>query len=124
MTDRQGEISTTLPNVIEYEELLRQQSEDYEFPEISEDSKATLCYTSGTTGNPKGVVFTHRELVLHAISVCMTWGLYPWGLEIKANQVYMPLTPMFHVQAWGVLILPSCWDASTSCPEDMSPTRY
>jgi|LFRM01.1.fsa_nt_gb fatty-acyl-CoA synthase len=102
MTDQQGEISTTLPNVIEYEALLRQQSEDFDFPEISESSKATLCYTSGTTGNPKGVIFTHRDLVLHALSVCLTWGLYPWGLEVQANQVYMPLTPMFHVQAWGV----------------------
>ena len=94
--------STTLPNVYFYEDLLATQSTDYEFPEISENTRATLCYTSGTTGNPKGVVFTHRDLFMHAVSVCMTWGLYPGGMEFRANQVYMPLTPMFHVQAWGV----------------------
>jgi fatty-acyl-CoA synthase len=94
--------NTTLPNVYLYEDVLALQSTDYEFPEISENTRATLCYTSGTTGNPKGVVFTHRELFLHAVSVCMTWGLYPGGMEFRANQVYMPLTPMFHVQAWGV----------------------
>ncbi len=94
--------STTLPNVYLYEDLLALQSTDYEFPEISENTRATLCYTSGTTGNPKGVVFTHRDLFMHAVSVCMTWGLYPGGMEFRANQVYMPLTPMFHVQAWGV----------------------
>lgn len=93
---------TSLSNVYEYEALLNQQSADYEFPEISENSRATLCYTSGTTGNPKGVVFTHRELFMHAISVCMTWGLFPNSMDFRANQVYMPLTPMFHVQAWTV----------------------
>jgi fatty-acyl-CoA synthase len=94
--------TTTLSNVYLYEDLLALQSTDYEFPEISENTRATLCYTSGTTGNPKGVVFTHRDLFMHAVSVCMTWGLYPGGMEFRANQVYMPLTPMFHVQAWGV----------------------
>jgi fatty-acyl-CoA synthase len=101
MTDKPGYVpSTTLPNTIGYEDLLNQQSTDYEFPEISEDTRATLCYTSGTTGNPKGVVFTQRELVLHAMSATISWGLYP-GMNLRANQVYMPVTPMFHVQAWG-----------------------
>ncbi|NLV16579.1 MAG: long-chain fatty acid--CoA ligase [Syntrophomonadaceae bacterium] len=103
MTDTPGHVpSTTLPNTIEYEQLLSQQSTAYEFPEISEDTRATLCYTSGTTGNPKGVVFTQRDLVMHAISVLISFSCYPQGMNVQANQVYMPLTPMFHVQAWTV----------------------
>lgn len=99
--DKNYVLKTAFSNAIEYEELLSKESTDYVFPEISENTPATLCYTSGTTGNPKGVIFTQRELVMHALSVCMTWGLYPTGMEFRANQVYMPLTPLFHVQGWG-----------------------
>ena len=103
MTDnKDGKLpETSLPNTIGYEELLAGENDDYEFPEISENSKAALCYTSGTTGNPKGVVFTHRELVMHAIAVCIQWGVFP-PVKFQAGQTYMPLTPLFHVQGWGV----------------------
>jgi fatty-acyl-CoA synthase len=103
MSDRMdgSKPSTSLPNVVHYEELLAGESSEYTFPDISENSRAALCYTSGTTGNPKGVVFSHRELVMHAIAVCIQWGVFP-PLNFQAGQTYMPLTPLFHVQGWGV----------------------
>lgn len=103
MTDRpDGKVpGVSLPDAVGYEELLAGQPDVFEFPEISENSRAALCYTSGTTGNPKGVVFTHRELVMHAIAVCIQWGIFP-PLNFHAGQTYMPLTPLFHVQGWGV----------------------
>jgi fatty-acyl-CoA synthase len=103
MTDKKDKTipETTLSPIYEYEALLEAESDDFEFPDISENTKAALCYTSGTTGSPKGVVFTHRELVMHAIAVCLQWGIFP-PLNFHAGQVYMPLTPLFHVQGWGV----------------------
>ena len=123
MTDQQGEISTTLPNVIEYEALLRQQSEDFDFPEISESSRQHFVIRREPRKS-QGVIFTHRDLVLHALSVCLTWGLYPWGLEVQANQVYMPLTPMFHVQAWGVPYFAFMLGCKFILPENMSRIKY
>jgi len=85
----------------EYEELLAAASADFDFPELDENTKATTFYTTGTTGLPKGVFFTHRQIVLHAMSVCIAVSGHDSPLRFSTSDVYMPITPMFHVHAWG-----------------------
>jgi fatty-acyl-CoA synthase len=92
---------TRLRPDIEYEELLQTASPDYDFPDLDENTKATTFYTTGTTGDPKGVHFTHRQLVLHTLSVAVASAAYHTIGRFRSNDVYMPLTPMFHVHAWG-----------------------
>jgi len=93
---------TSLPVLGEYEHLLSQASDQYEFPDFDENSVATLFYTTGTTGDPKGVYFTHRQLVLHTLNTVGTLGVYQGQPLLRSDDVYMPITPMFHVHAWGV----------------------
>ena len=85
-----------------YEELLAGAPEHYDFPDLDENTKATTFYTTGTTGDPKGVHFTHRQLVLHTLSLSMALGCYQTIGRFRSEDVYMPLTPMFHVHAWGL----------------------
>ncbi len=85
----------------EYEELLAAASADFDFPDLDENTKATTFYTTGTTGLPKGVYFTHRQIVLHAMSVCIAVSGHDSPLRFSTSDVYMPITPMFHVHAWG-----------------------
>jgi fatty-acyl-CoA synthase len=85
----------------EYEQLLEGASTVYAFPDLDENTKATTFYTTGTTGNPKGVFFSHRQLMLHTLGVAMAFGCYHTFGRFRSNDVYMPLTPMFHVHAWG-----------------------
>ncbi|MEM0266805.1 MAG: fatty acid--CoA ligase [Archaeoglobaceae archaeon] len=88
---------------LEYEEILKNASKSYEFPDFDERTMATLSYTTGTTGRPKGVWFTHRQLVLHTLAGCVGLSGMRSPLRlIGEKEVYMPLTPMFHVHAWGV----------------------
>jgi fatty-acyl-CoA synthase len=86
----------------EYEALLANASPDFEFQDFDEDTCATRFYTTGTTGNPKGVSFSHRQIVLHTMGVAL--GLASAGRQgrIHRDDVYMPITPMFHVHAWGL----------------------
>jgi fatty-acyl-CoA synthase len=86
---------------IEYEEMLHGTPASYDFPDLDEDTRATIFYTTGTTGDPKGVYFTHRQLVLHTLAMGAC-GSYETIGRLRSNDVYMPLTPMFHVHAWGV----------------------
>ncbi len=86
----------------EYEELLASSAEDFAFPDFDENTRATTFYTTGTTGNPKGVYFSHRQLVLHTLAVLGSLASTPEHQRFHRGDVYMPITPMFHVHAWGM----------------------
>ena len=86
----------------EYENLLARSAEDFDFPDFDENTRATTFYTTGTTGNPKGVYFSHRQLVLHTLAVLGSIASTPEHQRFHRGDVYMPITPMFHVHAWGV----------------------
>lgn len=97
-----GAPATGLPVLGEYEALLARSEPHFDFPDFDENSVATLFYTTGTTGNPKGVYFSHRQLVLHTLNAVGTLGVYQGLPLLRSDDVYMPITPMFHVHAWGV----------------------
>ncbi len=85
-----------------YEALLAAMPESYDFPDFDEDAVATMFYTTGTTGDPKGVYYTHRQLVLHTYHLAATFGFVAGATgRFGSDDVYMPLTSMFHVHAWG-----------------------
>jgi fatty-acyl-CoA synthase len=86
-----------MPNLLCYEDLLAAAAEHYEWPELDERAAASLCYTSGTTGNPKGALYSHRSTVLHAYASAM-----PNALNVAGRDVVLPVVPMFHVNAWGL----------------------
>jgi fatty-acyl-CoA synthase len=87
-----------LPNVLRYEELLAEASDEpYDYPAIDERQAAALCYTSGTTGNPKGVLYSHRSISLHSSA-----QLFADGVALSASQRVLAVVPMFHVNAWGL----------------------
>lgn len=87
---------TTLKNALCYETLLKAESSEFDWPELDERAAACLCYTSGTTGNPKGVLYSHRSTVLHAFA---TLGKELFGFSSSCT--FLPVVPMFHVNAWG-----------------------
>jgi fatty-acyl-CoA synthase len=97
MTDEANMPQTTLPNVICYENLLATADDDYKWPVFDERTASSLCYTSGTTGNPKGVLFSNRSTVLHSYAVCT-----PDALGLSNVETILPVVPMFHVNAWGI----------------------
>jgi fatty-acyl-CoA synthase len=94
--------ATKLPLAGEYEELLAKAPGQYDFPDFDENAKATTFYTTGTTGDPKGVFFSHRQLVLHTLAGMAAVGSYVAPGRFRSTDVYMPITPMFHVHAWGI----------------------
>jgi fatty-acyl-CoA synthase len=102
LTDAE-EKTAELPGLAgEYEQLLAAASPRYDFADFDENSVATTFYTTGTTGNPKGVYFTHRQLVLHTMAAASVLGSLDSVRLLGTNDVYMPITPMFHVHAWGM----------------------
>ncbi len=103
--DGDPNVHTELDNAGEYESLINTYNDVHEFPDIDENTVATAFYITGTTGNPKGVCFTHRQLVLHTLAAAGSIDSYPDPINFIYNDVYMPLTPMFHVHAWGIRYL-------------------
>jgi fatty-acyl-CoA synthase len=98
MTDRKHmPATTTIPGLLCYEDLIKSQPAQYEWPALDENSAATLCYTSGTTGNPKGVLYSHRSTLLHAWAAAL-----PDAFGCSARDTILPVVPMFHVNAWGM----------------------
>jgi 3-(methylthio)propionyl---CoA ligase len=86
-----------IPLTEEYEQLIKGESEDFEWPSFDEKTAACLCYTSGTTGNPKGALYSHRSTMIHAYAAAL-----PDTLNLSAREVVLPVVPMFHVNAWGL----------------------
>ena len=86
-----------IPNLLVYEELIADKPGNYDWPEFDEHKASSLCYTSGTTGNPKGVLYSHRSTVLHSYGAAL-----PDTLGLSARSVILPVVPMFHVNAWGL----------------------
>ncbi len=98
MTDRAHmPASTAIPNLHCYDELLAAQKADYDWPLFDENLASSICYTSGTTGNPKGVLYSHRSTMLHTFGAAL-----PDTLNISSMDVILPVVPMFHVNAWGI----------------------
>jgi fatty-acyl-CoA synthase len=97
MTDRAHMPVLAVRNLLCYEELLEAESDDYDWPAFDENTASSLCYTSGTTGSPKGVLFSHRSTLLHALGTAA-----PDVNNYTARSVVLPIVPMFHVNAWGI----------------------
>ena len=86
-----------IPNLLCYETLVEAENADFVWPQFDENTASSLCYTSGTTGNPKGVLYSHRSTVLHSMTACMSDGL-----GLTCNDSVFLIVPLFHVNAWGV----------------------
>ncbi len=98
MTDRAHmPASTTIPDLLCYEALVEAENGDWAWPEFDENEAACICYTSGTTGHPKGAVYSHRSTVLHAFASAL-----PDAMACSSSDTILPVVPMFHVNAWGL----------------------
>ena len=96
MTDRAHMPAMKTSGVLCYEELIAKASDRYEWPMFDENTASSLCYTSGTTGNPKGVLYSHRTTILHTYAIAL-----PDVMNLSARDTILPVVPMFHVNAWG-----------------------
>ena len=119
MSDRAVPRAGGLTFAGEYEDLLLADSPDYSFPDFDENTVATTFYTTGTTGAPKGVYFTHRQLVLHSLAEMAFFGTAAKQGRFCRDNVYMPITPMFHAHAWGFP-----WTATLAGVKQVYPGRY
>ncbi len=97
MTDKDHMPETSLPNVLCYEDMISDAPETFDWPEFDENTASSLCYSSGTTGNPKGVLYSHRSTVLHSFAITA-----PDAMAISEADAILPVVPMFHVNAWGI----------------------
>ena len=97
MAEREHMPDCKIPNVICYEDLIENEDDDFSWPEFDENTASGLCYTSGTTGNPKGVLYSHRSTVLHSLMSC----IYNSGSFAPKKKI-LPIVPLFHANAWGL----------------------
>ena len=97
MTDRAQMPTGRIPNLLCYEDLIQNHDNQFDWPQLDENAASSLCYTSGTTGNPKGVLYSHRSTLLHASLACMADGM-----GMSASDMLFMAAPMFHVNAWGM----------------------
>ena len=107
----------------DYESMLASADPRYDFPDFDENSIATTFYTTGTTGNPKGVYFSHRQLVLHTLNAAATMAANEGAPLLRSDDVYMPMTPMFHVHAWGVPYVATLLGVKQVYPGRYEPNR-
>ena len=119
LTDLEEPPQTSIPLAGEYETMLAEAAPTFEFEDFDENTRATTFYTTGTTGMPKGVYFSHRQLVLHTLAVCSALALAPQQGGFHRDDIYMPLTPMFHVHAWGMPYI-----ATLAGVKQVYPGRY
>ena len=96
MSGRDEEAAAQFPGLLFHDELIEEGDDDYQWPQLDEDSASSLCFTSGTTGNPKGVLYSHRSTLLHTFCAAL-----PDSLNLSARDSILPVVPMFHVNAWG-----------------------
>ncbi len=97
MTDRAHMPEAKINNLLCYEELIDNHSDDFDWPEFDENTASSLCYTSGTSGNPKGALYSNRSTIIHAYA-----GALPDTLNMGESEVVLPVVPMFHANAWGI----------------------
>lgn len=102
LTDGEANPDTPVNLEGEYEHLLAAAASEYDFPDFDENAMATTFYTTGTTGLPKGVYFSHRQIMLHTYGLMSGLCAYESQASLNSGDVYMPMTPMFHVHAWGI----------------------
>lgn len=114
LTDKEHMPETELKNVICYEELIADEPNEYDWPVFDENTASSLCYTSGTTGNPKGVLYSHRSTLLH------TWIVSSGNVgKVSSSSVILPVVPMFHVNAWGIPYASAMFGAKLVLPGPM-----
>jgi fatty-acyl-CoA synthase len=121
LTDSDTSAQTSLVIDHEYEAMLKENPLEYSFPDFDENSIATTFYTTGTTGLPKGVYFSHRQLVMHTYGLVTALCGYDCQARVSASDVYMPITPMFHVHAWGMPYLMTLLGAKQVYPGRYEP---
>lgn len=121
LADAKVKYTTSLDIDQEYEAMLESQPQAYDFPDFDENTVATTFYTTGTTGMPKGVFFSHRQLVLHTYGVLAAVCGFVAPSRLSSDDVYMPMTPMFHVHAWGMPYLMTVLGAKQIYPGKYDP---
>lgn len=123
INETEATAATKLNINAEYEALLESETGSFAFADFDENTRATTFYTTGTTGLPKGVHFTHRQLVLHTLAVSVLMGAFHSIGRFRSNDVYMPLTPMFHVHAWGFPYVATLLGAKQVYPGQYEPQK-